>query len=751
MNVLTARRTTLSFLLSIIISGIIIASILVLHGTLSNTAFAQTEAEIQAEKNQKQKELNGVIAEINSIVASRNSLSTKIKELQAEKTKLENLVAEMNKDLAEAAEQLKQQEKDLETLSQQYALNHALYYLETKKNAGVVLFESRDLRDFLDRMLYFSVQDKVIATQKEYIVAKQDGLKNQKGNIEEEQKKLQETIEDVNLKLSQLYSEQEALNAKYSQSLSARRMLTSDLSNLSKKEQEILNQKAQSTAPSGNSGSSGSSGSSSGSGTTTNPGTVITTRGIDIFVGSERIASTDAEVKVRAKNNGSVLLNKSCGGCMAPEIAYQGFLVFDKSKRRTFTGVEGTKTVNVINDIGVEQYLRGLGEMPAYWGRNEKGGIEALKAQVVAARTYAYRKMENYKGIGFDLYDTTDDQNYVGVNKVATGDGQHWDRAINETTNMAIVTGGVPISAFYSSSAGGHTIATEESSSFGSVTSYAKAVPDRYQTSEGNWRDYGENVPDEPGTAETSYWLPSGNRALSTAEVTELLNVAIFLDPEADGTLISASQRYRVTDPSSSGYLNAQALADHLGPNSVQSKVGTLTSVKHVYNTGDQTIQQGTKNTRYLELTGDKGTMRISGQAFRTGYNFRSPGTNVIWSSANLPLYDVVQKANCNVGGTNHSPCWEFWSRGYGHRVGMSQYGAYGRARAGQDYRTILKAYYTNVDIVQYSIGRNVKVAITKGGSTQSYMKSSQEIEIYEGGNLIRTVPANTTIKIAYN
>jgi stage II sporulation protein D len=743
MNVLTARRTTSSHFLIILFLGI--ASLLFAYSNY-RIASAETEAEIQAQKTQKQKELEAVMKEINSIVSSQGSLGTKIKELQAEKTKLETLVSGMKTDLDSATEQLKQQETDLEKLSEQYALNHALYYLETKKNAGVMLFESNDLRDFLDRMLYFSVQDKVIATQKEYIVTKQKGLQNQKSTIEAEQKQLQETLDDVNLKLSQLYAEQEQLNSRYRQSSSARQLLTSDLSQLSKKEQDIINKKAGSTVPGGNTGSSGSSGGTS----TPGAGTVITTRGIDIFIGSERIASTDAEVKVRAKNDGSVLINKSCSGCSSPEIAYQGFLIFDKNKRRTFTGVEGTKTINVINDINVEQYLRGLGEMPAFWGRADKNGLEALKAQVVAARTYAFRKMQNYRGIGFDIYDTTDDQNYVGVNKIATSDGQYWDRAINETRNQAVVSGGAPISAFYSSSAGGHTISTEESSSFGGYTSYARASPDRYQV-DGGWRDYGENVPNEPGSAETSYWLPAGNRAQSPSEVADIANGAIFLDPEADGTLVSADKRQLVTDPNNPGFMNQAKLAEHLGANSVQNKVGTITSVKHVYDVGGQTIVEYSKHTKYVEISGEKGTVRVDGRAFRTSYNFRTADPNIIWSSANLPLFDVKQVGGCTVAGVGYSSCWEFWSRGYGHRVGMSQYGAYGRARAGQDFKTILKAYYTGVDIVQYSIGRNVKVAITKGGSTQTYMRSSQEIEIYEGGTLIRTVPANTTIKIAYN
>ena len=57
------------------------------------------------------------------------------------------------------------------------------------------------------------------------------------------------------------------------------------------------------------------------------------------------------------------------------------------------------------------------------------------------------------------------------------------------------------------------------------------------------------------------------------------------------------------------------------------------------------------------------------------------------------------------------SPAYAFASYGYPHRVGMNQYGAYGRALAGQNYLTILKAYYSGVSIGKYSASSTVKVS----------------------------------------
>lgn len=49
---------------------------------------------------------------------------------------------------------------------------------------------------------------------------------------------------------------------------------------------------------------------------------------------------------------------------------------------------------------------------------------------------------------------------------------------------------------------------------------------------------------------------------------------------------------------------------------------------------------------------------------------------------------------------------------GYGHGVGLSQYGAYGRAKAGQGYAKIIKSYYKGVSLKKFSSNPNVRVLL---------------------------------------
>jgi hypothetical protein len=76
-------------------------------------------------------------------------------------------------------------------------------------------------------------------------------------------------------------------------------------------------------------------------------------------------------------------------------------------------------------------------------------------------------------------------------------------------------------------------------------------------------------------------------------------------------------------------------------------------------------------------------------------------GTSSIAAGFVLNNPSVIEVTN-NADGTVSSAT--VWGGGWGHNVGMSQYGAQGRARAGQTFMQILKAYYTGVDIGSYPI-----------------------------------------------
>jgi stage II sporulation protein D len=103
--------------------------------------------------------------------------------------------------------------------------------------------------------------------------------------------------------------------------------------------------------------------------------------------------------------------------------------------------------LSAINVLGLEDYLRGVvaGEMPAGWPQ------EALRAQAVAARTYALATSKN--GDGFDQYADTRSQVYNGIE----GETPTTDQAVAATAGEVVAFQGKPIVTYYFSTSGGRT------------------------------------------------------------------------------------------------------------------------------------------------------------------------------------------------------------------------------------------------------------------------------------------------------
>ncbi|MDI3500653.1 MAG: stage sporulation protein, partial [Thermoanaerobacter sp.] len=132
-----------------------------------------------------------------------------------------------------------------------------------------------------------------------------------------------------------------------------------------------------------------------------------------------------------------------------------------------------SKNLDLINILPLEEYLRGVvpAEMPSSWHE------EALKAQTLAARTYALIRISDKKI--FDVYDSTLSQVYKGLSVV----NDKVDNLIKATKGEVVTYNGGLADTVYSASAGGYTV----DSTFawgGSDVPYLKGKPDPYDNSE---------------------------------------------------------------------------------------------------------------------------------------------------------------------------------------------------------------------------------------------------------------------------
>jgi stage II sporulation protein D len=147
------------------------------------------------------------------------------------------------------------------------------------------------------------------------------------------------------------------------------------------------------------------------------------------------------------------------------------FLSVDGMEYRGLLQVRPDETgaITVVNIVNLEEYLRGV--VPNELSPSVYPQIEALKAQAVAARTYAIRNRGQYQAKGYDICATQACQVYRGKSTEQALSNQ----AVEETRGLVAASAEGPINALYTSTCGGHT-EDGENMFEGEGASYLKGV-----------------------------------------------------------------------------------------------------------------------------------------------------------------------------------------------------------------------------------------------------------------------------------
>ncbi|MBW4650542.1 MAG: SpoIID/LytB domain-containing protein [Kastovskya adunca ATA6-11-RM4] len=249
--------------------------------------------------------------------------------------------------------------------------------------------------------------------------------------------------------------------------------------------------------------------------------------------------------------------------------------------------------ITAVNYVDLEQYLYSVlgAEMSPTWPQ------EALKAQAVAARSFALNKRATSANALYDVVNTVNSQVYKGLDTEAQGTHM----AVNATAGQVMTYGGQVILAAFHSSSGGHT----------------------------------ENVED--------VWVQP----------------LPYLRGVADYDI--GSPVYEWTKSFSVGELTG--------------KIGGVGTVRSM--TPERTTPHGRVVT--MKVTGDRGSKRLTGNELRSALGLRST------------LFTVAPTGSSFL----------ISGRGYGHGLGLSQWGAHNLAAQGTDYQQILTHYYQGATISQ--------------------------------------------------
>lgn len=378
------------------------------------------------------------------------------------------------------------------------------------------------------------------------------------------------------------------------------------------------------------------------------------------------------DMKYRTKltwSEGSMIIDVDSAGLypqfMAATANEAGVYVLDLGERQYRGRMEigrfgGASKVTAVSVLGMEEYLYGVVacEMVPSWE------MEALKAQAVCARSYAYaldkRNATFGAEFGYALYDTTKSQVYKGYGS----EYAKTNEAVDATKGEMVYFRENVVKTYFYSTSGGHTANCEDVWTV--ALTYFRAVPD-------NTELHQEKKP----------WIVAKTMSeIATDLSDEGINV---------GSVSKLTPQIRTT----SGRIFQLKVAGSAGFKTLQreeiSSTFSLPSTKVKIITSSDVPDKV-----YVQSQNENVQKQIS-----QSYVISGDGT-VAQVSEDLEQYIVISEDNLTnfpKSAPTDANTIYFAGMGYGHGVGMSQSGAQSLALQGYDYKYILHHYYNKVDI----------------------------------------------------
>ena len=306
----------------------------------------------------------------------------------------------------------------------------------------------------------------------------------------------------------------------------------------------------------------------------------------------------------------------------------------------------------IVNVLSLKNYLRGVvpNEMPTRFG------LEALKSQTVAARNYAISpRLKAYEE--FDLCDSVACQVYFGANT----EEELSDQAIEETNGIiALSNENKPILALYSSTAGGHT----ESYEYAFSDPLTKEFPS-------NSIHFLTGVPDNTDFIDLSIEENAEKFYTSNPEAFDDLSPYYRWSRDWTKTELEKVLATNLIKQSKTGFVKPELTNEH--------NFGRLISIKPLLRGKSGKIArlqiQTTKNNFIVEKElVIRRTFTKDGKAL--------PSANFVVS-----YIDAI------------SPVFKFSGGGYGHGVGLSQWGAGKMGALNYTFDEILQHYYQGIKL----------------------------------------------------
>lgn len=388
--------------------------------------------------------------------------------------------------------------------------------------------------------------------------------------------------------------------------------------------------------------------------------------------GKVKFEAVANEAKYRMKmtwSEGSLMIDVGSSNLypqfMAGSVNEAGVRVIDLGERQYRGRMEigrfgGSANLTAVSVVNMEDYLYGViaCEMVPSWE------LEALKAQAVCARSYAYaidkRNVVFGADNGYALYDTTKSQVYKGYGF----ETEKTNQAVDETRGQMIYYRENVVKAFFYSTSGGHTANCEDV--WDVPLTYFRGVAD-------NTELHQEKAP----------WIAVRTKDEIASALSE------------DGINIGTINGFSTQIRSESGRIYQLKVNGSNGTTLLLKE--NISSTFSLPSTKVKIIKYGDVPDRVV-VQGDDETVE---KQISTSYIISGNG-NIAMADSSLEQYIVISDDNLtNFPKTSPADADTFYfaGMGYGHGVGLSQSGAQSLALQGYDYEYIIHHYYNKVEI----------------------------------------------------
>lgn len=390
------------------------------------------------------------------------------------------------------------------------------------------------------------------------------------------------------------------------------------------------------------------------------------------------IDASENNLKITANNKTNTFSNRIylSGSSLKIQNVVRGVPAFSPTYSGALEFTNVSQSICVINEVDLEDYLRKVvpSEMPL------SGGIEALKCQAVAARTYAISDMllNRFAKLGFYVDDSTQSQVYNNIPTQALS-----DQAVNATKGQILTYGGTPIDAKYYSTSSGTGVnykdiwfnadGTSENRPYLVTNNYLSPKQELPNT-EAGWLKYYKDT--NITAIDSNYPYFRWNVGFSNQGITKTINKSLQLIYSKKKDFITIKQDSKdLSEPVELKDLkDIKVTKRSEGGNALE--VAFTFSNAELYVRGDSCIRS---ILRCSSEYSDEAT---------TLYRHKGDKlTNVTFLPSS---FFSVEKTNDK---------YTLYGGGYGHGVGMSQYGAIELSKKGTKYTDILNTFYKDVKL----------------------------------------------------